>query len=45
MCMDKGYDYPEVYKLLEEIKKVEKYVAMLHFACTCITFRAAGFFL
>ncbi|MGA9151597.1 MAG: hypothetical protein WBZ36_13550, partial [Candidatus Nitrosopolaris sp.] len=25
-------------------KKVENYVAMLHFACTCITCRAAGLF-
>lgn len=25
-------------------KKVENYVAMLHFACTCITYRAAGLF-
>jgi putative transposase len=92
MCMDKGYDYPEVYELLEaygytihirsrgeenrvnskEIpryrakhwvverthswmnrfrrllirweKKVENYLAMLHFACTWITYRAAGLF-
>lgn len=91
MCMDKGYDYPEVYELLEDYgytihirlrgeyrvnskripryrarhwiverthswmnrfrrllirweKKVENYVAMLHFACTCITYRAAGLF-
>ena len=91
MCMDKGYDYPEVYELLEDYgytihiclrgeyrvnckripryrarhwiverthswmnrfrrllirweKKVENYIAMLHFACTCITYRAAGLF-
>jgi hypothetical protein len=94
MCIDKGYDYPEVYELLVEHygytihirlrgekrttnckripgyrarheiverthhswmnrfrrllirweKKVENYVAMLHFACTCITYRAAGLF-
>ena len=91
MCMDKGYDYAEVYKLLEDYgytihirlrgeyrvsckripryrdrhwiverthswmnrfrrllirweKKLENYVAMLHFACTCITYRAAGLF-
>jgi putative transposase len=25
-------------------KKVENYVAMLHFACICITYRAAGLF-
>ena len=25
-------------------KKVENYVAMLHIACTCITYRAAGLF-
>jgi transposase len=25
-------------------KKLENYVAMLHFACTCITYRAAGLF-
>ena len=24
--------------------KVENYIAMLHFACTCITYRAAGLF-
>ena len=89
MCLDKGYDYPEVRKLLaawgytghiksrgEERaekrsipgyrarrwiverthswlnrfrrllirweKKVENYVAMLHFACAWITFRASG---
>jgi putative transposase len=91
MCMDKGYDYPEVYELLEDHgytihirlrgehktnckripgyrarhwiverthswmnrfrrllirweKKVENYVAMLHFACAWITYRAAGLF-
>jgi putative transposase len=91
MCMDKGYDYSEVYELLEYYgytihirlrgehrvnckripryrarhwiverthswmnrfrrllirweKKLENYVAMLHFACTCITYRAAGLF-
>jgi putative transposase len=91
MCMDKGYDYPEVYELLEDYgytihiplrgehranckqipryrarhwiverthswmnrfrrllirweKKLENYIAMLHFACTCITYRAAGLF-
>jgi len=89
MCLDKGYDYPEVRELVaawgytgqilsrgeERIekatipgyrarrwvverthswlnrfrrllirweKKVENYVAMLHFACAWITFRAAG---
>ena len=89
MCLDKGYDYPEVRKLVaawgytghiksrgEERaekrsipgyrarrwiverthswlnrfrrllirweKKVENYVAMLHFACALITFRASG---
>ena len=89
MCLDKGYDYPEVRKLVaawgytghiksrgEERakkrsipgyrarrwiverthswlngfrrllirweKKVENYVAMLHFACAWITFRASG---
>ena len=91
MCMDKGYDYPEVYELLEDYgytihiclrveskakskqipgyrarhwvverthswmnrfrrllirweKKVENYVAMSHFACTCITYRTTGLF-
>ena len=91
MCVDKGYDYPEVHELLEDYgytihirlrvehglnckrmpryrdrhwiverthswmnrfrrllirweKKVENYIAMLHFACTCITYRAAGLF-
>ena len=84
MCMDKGYDYPEVYELLEEYgytihirvrgegrrrkipkyrarrwvverthswmnrfrrllirweKKIENYIAMLHFACAWITYR------
>jgi len=83
LCMDKGYDYPEVYELLEDYgyiclrgeyrvnckripryrarhwivertrswmnrfrrllirweKKVENHIAMLHFACTCITYR------
>jgi hypothetical protein len=94
MCMDKGYDFPEVYELLEEYgytihirlrltrgrsknqrkrlpkyrsrqwivkrthswmnrfrrllicweKKVDNYVAMLHFACAWITYRNAGVF-
>jgi putative transposase len=94
MCMDKGYDYPEVYELLEEYgytihirlrgeeerrrrssrkipkyrarrwvverthswmnrfrrllirweKKIENYIAMLHFACAWITYRAGGLF-
>ncbi len=91
MCLDKGYDYPEVRALVaawgytghirsrgeERIekatipgyrarrwvverthswfnrfrrllirweKKVENYVAMLHFACAWITFRASGVF-
>ena len=91
MCMDKGYDYPEVYELLEDYgytihiplrgehranckripryrarhwiverthswmnrfrrllirweKRLENYIAMLHFACTYITYRAAGLF-
>ena len=91
LCMDKGYDYPEVRELVaawgytahirsrgeetaskERIpgyrarrwvverthswlnrfrrllirweKKVENYLAMLHFACAWITFRAAGVF-
>lgn len=91
LCLDKGYDYPEVRKLVEawgytahirargeeaqakrEIpgyrarrwvverthswlnrfrrllirweKKVENYLAMLHFACAWISFRAAGLF-
>lgn len=90
MCMDKGYDYPEVYELLEDYgytihtclrgehrvnwkripqyrarhwiverthswmnrfrrllirweKKVENYVAMLHFACAWITYRVGLF--
>ena len=91
MCMDKGYDYPEVHELLAEWeyighirpigeetsakkrvpgyrarrwvverthswmnrfrrllirweKKVDNYLAMVHFACAYITFRAAGVF-
>jgi putative transposase len=90
MCMDKGYNYPEVYELLEEYgytihirlrgegrrrrkipkyrarrwvverthswmnrfrrllirweKKIENYIAMLHFACAWITYRAGGLF-
>jgi putative transposase len=91
LCLDKGYDYPQVRELVEawgytahirargeeakekrEIpgyrarrwvverthswmnrfrrllirweKKVENYLAMLHFACAWITFRAAGLF-
>jgi putative transposase len=90
MCMDKGYDYPEVRELLEDWgytihipfrgetktrkripgyrarhwiverthswlnrfrrllirweKKAENYLAMLHFACACITYRATGLF-
>jgi len=90
MCMDKGYDYPEVYELLEDYgytihvrlrgkgrsrrkipkyrarrwvverthswinrfrrllirweKKIENYIAMLHFACAWITHRAAELF-
>jgi putative transposase len=89
MCMDKGYDYPEVYELLENYaytihirlrggrrykkipkyrarrwvverthswmnrfrrllirweKKIENYIAMLHFACAWITHRVAGLF-
>ena len=91
LCMDKGYDYPQVKELVERWgytahirsrgeekqekeqipgyrarrwvverthswlnrfrrllirweKKVENYLAMLHFACAWITFRAAGVF-
>jgi len=90
MCMDKGYDYPEVRELLEDWgytihipsrgegkkrkkipsyrarhwvverthswlnrfrrllirweKKAENYLAMLHLACTWITYRATGLF-
>jgi len=91
LCMDKGYDYPQVRELVERWgytahirsrgeeeeekeqipgyrarrwvverthswlnrfrrllirweKKVENYLAMLHFACAWITFRAAGVF-
>jgi putative transposase len=91
MCLDKGYDYPEIHELLAEFgytahirsrgeekqdktrvpgyrahrwvverthswlnrfrrllirweKKVENYLAMLHFACAWITFRATGLF-
>lgn len=93
MCMDKGYDYPDVRELVaqwgyiphikargEEVsakqqtlvpgyrarrwvverthswmnrfrrllirweKKVDNYLAMVHFACAFITFRAAGVF-
>jgi len=91
LCMDKGYDYPQVKALVESWgytahirsrgeeqqekelipgyrarrwvverthswlnrfrrllirweKKVENYLAMLHFACAWITFRAAGVF-
>jgi putative transposase len=89
--MDKGYDFPEVYDLLEEYgytihirprgedstnirgipgyrarrwvvertnswmnrfrrllirweKKMENYIAMLHFACALITYRSGGIF-
>jgi len=91
LCLDKGYDYPQVRELLDEWgytahirargeeaqnkkqipgyrarrwvverthswlnrfrrllirweKKVENYLAMLHFACAWIAFRAAGVF-
>src|SRR5689334_6731927 len=91
MCMDKGYNFPEVHELLEDYgytihirlggrrenkrkripthkprrwvverthswmnrfrrllirweKKVENYIAMLHFACAWITHRVAGLF-
>lgn len=91
MCLDKGYDFPEIHALLAEYgytahirsrgeekrdktsipgyrarrwvverthswlnrfrrllirweKKVENYLAMLHFACAWITFRSAGLF-
>ena len=91
LCLDKGYDYPEVGELVAEFgytvhirspgeekwqkkrlpgyrahrwvverskswlkrfrrllirweKKVENHLAMLHFACAWITFRAAGVF-
>jgi putative transposase len=91
LCLDKGYDYPEVRDLVEAFgytahirsrgeesqdkkripgyrarrwvverthswlnrfrrllirweKKVENYLAMLHFACAWITFRATGLF-
>ena len=91
MCMDKGYDYPDIHELLAEWgytahirpigektsarervpgyrarrwvverthswmnrfrrllirweKKVDNYLAMVHFACAYITFRAAGVF-
>ncbi len=89
MCMDKGFDFPEVRELVDEWgytahipsrgeapgeripryrarrwvvertqswmnrfrrllirweKKVENYLAMLHFACAWITYRSAGLF-
>jgi transposase len=88
ICMDKGYDFPDIRKLVEDFgftahirsrgeekvkipgfkarrwvverthswlnrfrrlfirweKKIENYLAMLHFACAWITFRATGFF-
>jgi putative transposase len=92
MCLDKAYDFPEVYELLEEYgytihirlrgeerrskrkgipryrarrwvverthswmnrfrrllirweKKVENYIAMLHFACAWITYKRGGIF-
>ena len=91
MCLDKAYDFPEIYELLEEYgytaqirsrgeeyddkmnipgyrarrwvverthswmnrfrrllirweKKEESYIAMLHFACAWITYRAGGIF-
>jgi len=91
ICLDKGYDYPDIRELVAEWgytahirargeearekreipgyrarrwvverthswlnrfrrllirweKKVENYLAMLHFACAWITFRAAGVF-
>ena len=91
LCLDKGYDYPEVSALVDEFgytghirargeeaqaikreagykarrwvverthswmnrfrrilirweKKLENYLAMLHFTCAWITFRAAGLF-
>jgi putative transposase len=88
ICMDKGYDFPDIRKLVEDYgftahirsrgeenikisgfkarrwvverthswlnrfgrllirweKKIENYLAMLHFACAWITFRAAEFF-
>lgn len=91
MCMDKGYDFPDIRELVEEYgytghirsrgeennekkqipgyrarrwvaerthswlnrfrrllirweKKVENYLALLHFACAGITFRASGLF-
>jgi len=91
ICMDKGYDYPEVRELLQDWgytvhiphrggqakakkkipgyrsrrwvverthswlnrfrrllirweKKTDNYLAMLHLACACITYRAAGLF-
>jgi transposase len=93
MCMDRGYDFPEVYELLEDYgytihirlrgerdnkrkrkrippyrsrrwvverthswmnrfrrlltrweKDLENYIAMLHFACAWITYRAGGLF-
>ena len=90
ICMDKGYDFPDIRELVKEYgytahiksrgeesirieipgfrarrwvverthswlnrfrrliirweKKIENYYAMLHFACACITFRAAGLF-
>jgi rhodanese-related sulfurtransferase len=37
-------DRPEPTTLIRWEKKVENYIAMLHFACTCITYRAAGLF-
>lgn len=91
LCLDKGYDYPQIRELLDEWgytahirtrgeearekrnipgyrarrwvverthswmnrfrrllirweKKVENYLAMVHFACAFISFRAAGLF-
>jgi putative transposase len=91
ICMDKGYDFPDVRELVEDYgytahirkrgeenirikeiqgyrarrwvverthswinrfrrmlirweKKIENYIAMIHLACACITFRATGLF-
>ena len=53
MCLDKGYDFDEVRRTLEEFgftahirvrwdKYPENYIAFLHFACALVALRAAG---
>jgi hypothetical protein len=49
LCLDKGYDYPDLRELALELgyrweKRLDRYQAFLHFACAIIVWRAVGGF-